>query len=85
MMDLARELKARCPAGTAVRAQVRPGRDGFEAHVELLLPQHQVIFNASAATADGAAREALARLGAELRRLELRDGALFAFDARQAA
>ena len=82
-MDLARELKARCPAGTVVHADLSPGADAFEAHVELRFPQHQVIFNA--ATADGAANEALARLGVELRRLSSRDAAFFPFDVRQAA
>jgi len=85
MIDLARELTARCPPGTRVRADLRPAAGGCEAHVELQLPQHQLIFNAAAATADGAARDALARLGPELRRLALRDAALLPLDARQAA
>ena len=85
MTDLRREVTARCPASTGVHADVQPAGEGFEAHVELRFPQHQVIVNAAASSADGAAREALARLGVELRRLQTRDPTPFRFDARQAA
>ena len=52
------------------------GGDAFEAHLELLLPQHQVIVNATAATAERAAHEAVARALAQLAVLERRDPAV---------
>jgi len=44
-----RQLSARYPAITGGRFSLsKNGSEGFEAHVELLLPQHQVIVNTAA-------------------------------------
>ena len=60
MLDVARELKARYPAITGCRVEVAEG----EAHIEVLLPQHQVIVNA----ADDDPQRALAAALAKMRR-----------------
>ena len=84
-MDFVRELTSRCPGAIAVHAAVQPAGDGWEGHVDLRFPEHQLIFNAAAATPEGAANEALKHLGNELLRLRVRDASLSVFDARQAA
>ena len=55
------ELKTRYPAITACRLAVEAMPSGeAEAHVDILLPQHQIIFNEVAADADAARAKALA-------------------------
>ena len=62
MLDVARELKAQYPAITGCRVDVRDG----EAHIEVLLPQHQVIVNAADADPQRALAAALARMRSHL-------------------
>lgn len=62
MLDVARELKAQYPAITACRVALAEG----EAHIEVLLPQHQVIVNAAHADPERALAAALAKARAQL-------------------
>lgn len=68
------ELKARFPALTACRLAIEamPGGEA-EAHVDLRLPQHQVIFNVVAPDAETARARALAAAAARLAELAKRD------------
>ena len=67
-------LAGRFPAITACRIAVAPLPSGeAEAHVEILLPQHQLILNEVAATAEAARRKALATAAARLAELAKRD------------
>jgi hypothetical protein len=67
-------LVARFPAITACRLVVEPMTSGeAEAHVEILLPQHQLIFNEVAADAETARAKALANAVVRLAELARRD------------
>lgn len=67
-------LRARFPAITALRLAIAPMPSGeAEAHVEILLPQHQIIFNEVGADAESARRKALAAAAARLAELAKRD------------
>jgi hypothetical protein len=57
-------------------ALARSAPEAFEAHVEILLPQHQVIVNAAAAAPERALREALSRARECLAALERRDASI---------
>jgi hypothetical protein len=73
----AAELKARFPAMTACRLAVAAmPSGGAEAHVEILLPQHQIIFNELGTDAESARRKALAAASARLAELASRDPAI---------
>ena len=68
------QLTGRYSAITAARLTVRPcSAETFEAHLELLLPQHQIILNATGSTAQSAVRDVLGRALAQLNALERRD------------
>jgi len=68
------ELQARFPAITACRLQVEAMPSGeAEAHVDIRLPQHQLILNEVAADAQSARRKALATAAARLAELAKRD------------
>ena len=54
----------------------KSGPELFEAHLEILLPQHQVIVNAAAAAPERARREALSLARGCLAALERRDPAI---------
>lgn len=70
----AAELAARFPAITACRLAVEAMPSGeAEAHVEILLPQHQIVLNEVAADAEAARRKALAAAAARLAELAHRD------------
>ena len=70
----AAELAARYPALTACRLAVEPLPSGeTEAHLEILLPQHQIVLNALGADAEAARRHALAAAAARLEGLAKRD------------
>ncbi len=70
----AAELAARFPAITACRISHEAMPSGeTEAHVEILLPQHQLVLNVVAADAASATREALATAAARLAELARRD------------
>lgn len=70
----AAELAARFPAITACRLDIQPMPSGeVEARVEILLPQHQIILNETAANAESARRKALASAAARLDELARRD------------
>ena len=56
----------------------------YEAHIDLHFPQHQVIVNGAAPTAERAVREAMVKAARELERLEARDPALAAHQAQAA-
>lgn len=68
------ELSARFPAITACRLAIEALPSGeAEAHVEILLPQHQLILNEVAADAGAARRKALASAASRLGELARRD------------
>jgi nicotinic acid phosphoribosyltransferase len=68
------DLTARFPAITACRLRVEAMPSGeAEAHVDIRLPQHQLILNEVAADAQGARRKALATAAARLAELAKRD------------
>ena len=68
------ELKARFPAITGCRLAIEALPSGeAEAHVEIRLPQHQVILNAVGPDAGSARRRALAAATARLAELAKRD------------
>ena len=68
------ELRARFPAITACHVAIETLPSGeAEAHVDILLPQHQIIFNEVAADADAARAKALAAAAARLAELAKRD------------
>lgn len=70
----AAELAARFPAITACRVSLEPMPSGeTEAHLEILLPQHQVVLNEVAADAESARRKALASAAVRLAELAKRD------------
>jgi hypothetical protein len=69
-----RELKARYPGITACRLAIEAMPSGeAEAHVDILLPQRQIIFNEVAADAAAARAKALAAAAARLAELAKRD------------
>ena len=67
----AQALQADHPVITSGRFELRcvPGA-GFEAHLELCLPQRQVLVNGAALTAEAAVDRAVAAAARELTRLE---------------
>ena len=68
------ELKARFPAISACRLAIEAMPSGeAQAHVDILLPQHQIIFNEVAADAEAARRKALAAAAERLAELARRD------------
>jgi hypothetical protein len=68
------ELKTRYPAITACRLAVEAMPSGeAEAHVDILLPQHQIILNAVGPDAEAARARALAAAAARLSELAKRD------------
>jgi hypothetical protein len=69
-----RELRARFPAITSCRVAIEALPSGeAEAHVDILLPQHQVIFNEVAPDAEAARAKALAIAATRLAELAKRD------------
>ena len=70
----ASELVARYPAITGCRFALEPiDGSAWNARVEVLLPQHQVIVNASGADEASARRSALARAAERLEQVIARD------------
>ena len=70
----AAELVARFPALSACRLAIETLPSGeAEAHVELLLPQHQIVLNEVAPDQETARRKALAAAAARLSDLAKRD------------
>ena len=68
------ELRARFPAITACHVAIETLPSGeAEAHVDILLPQHQVILNEVAADPDAARAKALAVAASRLAELAKRD------------
>ncbi|HEX7055439.1 MAG TPA: hypothetical protein VF211_16060 [Burkholderiales bacterium] len=68
------ELKARFPAITACRLAIEPMPSGeAEAHVDILLPQHQIIFNEVGPDPEAARARALAAAAQRLAELGRRD------------
>ena len=68
------ELRARFPAITACRIAVEALPSGeAEAHVDILLPQRQIIFNVVAPDAHAARAKALAAAAVRLAELAKRD------------
>jgi hypothetical protein len=69
----AAELVARYPAITSCRVTLEPIDAGaWNARLEVLLPQHQIIVNAAGASADAARSQALTRAEERLRALVAR-------------
>jgi len=68
------ELRARYPAITACKLalEAMPSGDA-EAHLEILLPQHQLVLNAVGANGEAARRKALEAAAARLAELAKRD------------
>lgn len=67
-------LAARFPAITACRLRVAAMPSGeAEAHIDILLPQHQIIFNEVGVDADAAKSKALTAAAARLADLAKRD------------
>ena len=78
----ARELGARFPATTGVRFHLsRDEAYGYEARLELLFPQHQIIVNGTGAAGEQAAKAAIAAAERQLRELARRDPAVAAHEA----
>jgi hypothetical protein len=70
----AAELVARYPAITGCHVALEPmDGSGWNARVEVLLPQHQLIVNATGADERGARRSALARAAEKLEQVVKRD------------
>ena len=70
----AAELAARFPALTACHVAIETMPSGeAEAHLELLLPQHQIVLNEVGPDADTARRKAIAAAAARLAELAKRD------------
>ena len=68
------ELKARFPAIAACRLAIETMPSGeAEAHVDILLPQHQIIFNEVGPDPESARTRALASAAARLAQLAKRD------------
>jgi len=68
------ELNARFPAITACRLAIEAmPSGGAEAHLDIRLPQHQIILNAVGADAEAARRKALAAAAERLAALAQRD------------
>lgn len=68
------ELKARFPAITACRLAIEPMPSGeAEAHVDILLPQHQIVFNTVGPDAEAARAKAITAAAARLAELARRD------------
>lgn len=68
------ELRARFPAITACHIAIEALPSGeAEAHVDILLPQHQIVLNAVASDPDAARAKALAVAAARLTELAKRD------------
>ena len=86
MNDLS-TLRQRYPAILHARAQVAQTTPGtFEAHVDVLLPQHQIILNREGADADDALRAAVEAAALELNALARRERELAArYGIRQVA
>lgn len=68
-----RQLTARHSAISGARFTLGRCGAGFEAHLELLLPQHQVIVNSASRAPAGAMHDVMARALAGLAQVELRD------------
>jgi hypothetical protein len=70
----AAELVARYPAIASCRVVLEPiDASAWNARVELLLPQHQVVVNAAGESEDAARRRAIARADEALKALLARD------------
>ena len=70
----AAELAVRYPALSACRLAIEAMPSGeAEAHVEILLPQHQIVLNEVGRDAETARRKALAAAAARLAELAKRD------------
>jgi hypothetical protein len=68
------ELRERFPCITACRLSLEDMPSGeAQAHVELLLPQHQIIFNVLGPDQEAARRKALDAAAARLSELSKRD------------
>jgi hypothetical protein len=78
--SIGRELKqltGRYSAITGARLGVRScSAEAFEAHLELLLPQHQIIVNAASSAPSRAVQDVMSRALSELARLERRDSTI---------
>ena len=71
---VAGELAARYPGITGCHVTLEPiDGSAWNARVEVLLPQHQLIVNASGADEAGARRSALARAAEKLEQVVKRD------------
>jgi hypothetical protein len=80
------QLTERYSAITAARFNVgKCSAEAFQAHLELLLPQHQIIVNAASGTPQGAMRDAVTRSLAKLAELERRDPAVHSSSVAKAA
>jgi hypothetical protein len=72
-----RQLTARYSAITAARFTLgKCDAETFEAHLELLLPQHQIIVNATCWAPSGAVHDVMARALSQLAQLERRNPAI---------
>jgi cobalamin biosynthesis protein CobD/CbiB len=75
----AAELIAHYPAITACRLAIENMPSGeAEAHIEVLLPQHQIVLNTVAPDAEAARRKALEAARAHLAELARRDPRILA-------
>ena len=74
MQERVEQLRERFPAITACHIAIGALPSGeAEAHVDILLPQHQIIFNEVAPDAEAARAKALAAAAARLAELAKRD------------
>lgn len=78
LCGMERELKARFPAISACRLEIESLPSGeAQAHVEIRLPQHQIIFNEIGPDGDAARATALATAAERLAGLAKRDPGIF--------
>ena len=69
----ARGLASRYATMTAFHFGLAADDGQYEAHIDIHFPQHQVLVNTGATTAEGALRDVLAKAAGELARVAVRD------------
>jgi hypothetical protein len=76
MRSATRELGARYPSIMAWRLAIGRSADGYEAHADVRLAQHQLIVNGIGEAPERALHQALAKLVAQLGALAQRDASV---------
>ncbi|HEY3074179.1 MAG TPA: hypothetical protein VGJ74_03290 [Burkholderiales bacterium] len=85
MQHEARRLSGRYPALAGLHFELEASAAQFAARIDLRFPQHQLIVNAAAPSAERAISQAAAAAARELLRLEARDRSIAAFPVQAKA